>query len=183
MTELPVPKFKIGDRVFMSSYDRGEKYITCPDCGGSQKVRMILADDTEIHIECGGCDPGGYRGSTGKVKQYEFSVVVTPYTVTGVKASIHEVEYELDNFGGCAYRIGKNDNLFPDEQSAMAGGEIKKLEHEAEENKRLLSKTKDAKSWAWNATYHRKCIKDAETQLAYHRSKVQVCAAKAKESA
>jgi hypothetical protein len=45
-----------------------------------------------------------------------------------------------------------------------------------------MAKTKDHRSWAWNASYHRRNIKDLERQLEYHRSKLAVCAANAKES-
>ena len=172
--------FKIGDKVFKVTYSRQEKWVVCPDCLGSKHVKMILGDGTEVIIECGGCDPGGYRASTGSIKQYEFATVVKAYTVTGISTRGSEVRYELDNYGG-SYWTGEEKELFATTEEAQADGERLRLEHEAEENKRWMAKTKDHKSWAWNATYHRRCIKDHERQLEYHRSKVQICAAKAKE--
>ena len=173
-------KFKIGDKAFKATYGRHEKLVTCPDCGGSRHVLVILHDGTEITIECGGCDPGGYQPSTGRIKQYEYCTEVKEYTVTGFRLTAKDAEYELNNFGGCSYTTAKEDALFATYENAMFYGDSQKPIHEAEENKRLMAKTKDAKSWAWNATYHRKCIKDHEHQLEYHRSKVQICAAKAK---
>jgi len=176
-------RFKIGDRAFKANYGRHEKMVTCPDCLGSTKVRVILGDGTELAIDCGGCDPGGYRGSTGAVKQYDYSTEARPYTVTSVKVSMDGVEYELNHFGGGVYWTAKDGELFATVEEAMADGERQRAEREADENKRLMAKTKDAKSWAWNATYHRKCIKDHEKQIEYHKTKVQICAAKAKEPA
>ena len=45
-----------------------------------------------------------------------------------------------------------------------------------EEKEELLvtSEYKDTRSWAWNATYHRGCIRQAEKDLEYHRAKLAV---------
>jgi len=174
------PKYGIGDKVFKGTYDRVETHVTCPDCGGSQHILVTLHDGTELAIECGGCDPGGYQGSTGRIKQYVFTEIATPYTVTGVNVRANGVEYELNNFGG-SYWTGAEAELFSTSEEAMTHATAKKAEHEAAENKRFMAKTKDEKSWAWNATYHRKCIKDGERQLEYHRAKVKICEGKSKE--
>ena len=175
--------FNIGDKVFKARYEKQEKWVTCPDCLGSRRVKMVLGDGTEILIECGGCDPGGYQPSTGRIRQYDYATVVKEYTVTGVNTRANEVGYELDNCGAGSYYTGTDKDVFGTVEEAQADGDNQRAEHEASENKRLMAKTKDHKSWAWNATYHRRCIKDHERQLEYHRAKVQVCAAKAKEPA
>ena len=174
--------FSIGQIVFKATYRRTEKLVTCPDCLGSRRVKMVLGDGTELLIECGGCDPDGYRASTGTIKQYDFAVQVKSYTVTGVNTRANAVSYELDNFGG-SYHTGTESDVFATADEAQAFGDSLRAEHEADENKRWMSKTKDAKSWAWNASYHRKCIKQAEKDLEYHRGKVQVCAAHGKSNA
>ena len=173
--------FSIGAKVFKANYARHERWITCPDCLGSKTVKMILGDGTEVIIECGGCDPGGYQGSTGRIKQYDWAVNVKEMTVTGVCMKADSVSYEL-NGDGTSYYSTTDKDTFATPEEAHAYGDIARLEHEADENKRLLAKTKDERSWKWNATYHRRCIADHERQLAYHRAKVQVCAAKAKEN-
>lgn len=175
------PKFKIGDRVFMGRYDRVGTHVVCPDCLGSKKVKVVLGDGSEWNIECGGCDPGGYIGSTGTIKQYEYTSIATPHKVTAVKASTSGVSYELDNFGGGSYYVPDENKVFSTSEEAMADADKQKADHEAEENRRLMAKTKDAKSWAWNLTYHRRCIKDHERQLEYHRAKVQLCESKTKD--
>lgn len=167
--------FNIGDKAFMATYGRNEKFVTCPDCLGSKRVKVVLGDGTEILIECGGCDPGGYQSSTGAIRQYDYSVDVVQRTVTGINTTANSIAYELDNFGNCSYYTGTDETVFRTEEEAKAYGEKMKIDYEAEENKRLMAKTKDHRSWAWNATYHRACIKDLERQLAHHREKVKIC--------
>jgi hypothetical protein len=174
--------FALGDKVFKANYGRHEKWVVCPDCFGSKHVKVVLGDGTEIVIECGGCDPGGYQPSTGRIRQYEYSTEVKEYTVTGISTGARDgVRYELNNFGGGSYYTGDGDEVFGTREEAYADGEKKRLEHESEENKRWMAKTKNHRSWSWNATYHRNCIKDLERQIEHHRRKVQICAAKAKE--
>ena len=175
--------FNIGDKVYRADYGRNEKWITCPDCLGSARVKVVLGDGTEVSIECGGCNPGGYNPSLGRIKQYEFSASARRYTVTGIRTSAtNPTEYELDNFGGSSYTIGEEGALFATEAEAVAYGEARGKELQAEENRRLLMKTKDSKSWSWNYSYHMKCIKDLERQLEYHKQKAQVCKANARQA-
>jgi hypothetical protein len=171
--------FKIGDKVFQASYGRQERWITCPDCLGSKRVKVILGDGTEVSIECGGCYPGGYEPSRGAIRQYDFAVEVTERTVTGVCMHGTEVKYELDNHGG-SYYTGDDTTVFATVEEARAKGERDKAEHEEAENKRFLAKTKDHHSWAWNSTYHRRCAEKARKEMEYHQDKARVCAAKAK---
>lgn len=175
--------FSIGDKVFKARYGRNEKWVTCPDCLGSKRVKVVLGDGTEVSIECGGCYPGGIDPSLGRIRQYEFSTEVHQHTVTGVCMHGTEVKYELDNFGSCSYWTGDDKDTFATREEALADGERQKQEHQDAENKRWMAKTKDHRSWAWNATYHRKCAKEAQRQVDYHSAKALVCAAKAKESA
>ena len=175
------PKFNLGDTVYMASYEAVYRNIVCPDCLGSKRVKVVLGDGTEVSIECGGCDPGGYEPSTGYVRQVNYEIVVHKRTVTGVTLSSIGVEYQLDKFD-CSYYTGTDATCFATEQEANQKAESDKTASEAEENKRLMAKTKDHKSWAWNATYHRKCAKNAKRELEYHEDKARICAKNAKES-
>jgi hypothetical protein len=173
------PKFKLGDTVYMASYDLAEKTIVCPDCLGSAKVKVTLATGEEIMIECGACDPGGYQGSTGRICQYDYAIKIISLPVTGIALLSDDVEYQLGrNYGG-SYRVGTqngiNHRVYATEEEAQIGGEELRKKHEDAENQRFLSKAKDHKTWAWNAAYHRKEIKRIERELQYHNSKIEVC--------
>ena len=172
--------FNIGDKVFKARYGRNEKWVTCPDCFGTKHVTVILGDGTAITIECGGCDPGGYKPSCGVIKQYDYETQVHEHTVTGVTIRASGAEYELDKFCGGGYWTGNDKDVFGTKEEAHTDGERQRAEHENEENRRLMAKTKDHKSWAWNYRYHRDCIKRAEKEIEYHSRKAQICLAKDK---
>ncbi len=172
------PKFKIGQIVFKGEYERTETTIVCPDCGGSAKIKVTLADLSEWLIECGACAPGSYSPPTGTITQFAFCSIAKQYTVTGVKMTLDLVAYDLNNFGTGSYWTANENDLFATPDEALIEADKKKTEHEATENKRFLNKIKDTKTWAWNLSYHRKCIADHEKQLEYHKSKVQVCRTK-----
>jgi hypothetical protein len=174
--------FKIGDKVFKGFYGRKERWVKCPDCFGSKRVKVVLGDDTEVSIECGGCYPGGFDPSLGIIRQYDYVTEAREHTVTGVNLRADVVSYELDNFGG-SYYTATDQEVFATKDEAQAAAEEQRAHHEAEENRRLMAKTKDHKSWAWNATYHRRCAANAAKELAYHQEKARVCAAKSKEAA
>ena len=133
--------FDLGAKVFMSHYGRHEKWVTCPDCLGSKTIRVILGDETELTIECGGCNPGGFRPPTGMIPQYDYETLVVERTVTGVKVTRDSVEYELDNFGSSSYYTGTTENTFATKEEALAHGELSRQAREAEENRRFMAKT------------------------------------------
>jgi hypothetical protein len=74
-------------------------------------------------------------------------------------------------------------DLFETEAEAMVAAEAMAAEYDEEERKKILTREKDGKSWAWNATYHRRCIKQAEKDLDYHTRKLKVANLKAKKVA
>lgn len=177
------PMFKLGDTVFMANYDREETSIVCPDCLGTTKVRVILGDGTELKIECGGCDPGGLKESTGRIRQYDYAIRIVKRTITGINLGDCDVEYRMDGREGHCYIGSQNgDNrVFATKEEAKVSGEELRQKHEDEENKRLLAKTQNHKNWSWNMSYHRKEIKRLECSLAYHHSKVEICKSHVKE--
>lgn len=176
------PKFQLGDTIFMARFDRTEKTIMCPDCLGSARVKVTLGTGEEIKIECGGCDPGGYECSTGRIRQYDYAVSVVKRVITGINLQENDVEYRMDGIGHCFIGSQNGDyRVYGTEAEAIAGGEEMRIKHEAEENQRLLAKTKNHKTWAWNAAYHRREIKRLEQSLAWNRSKVEICKSHVKE--
>ena len=172
MMTHPLP---LGTTVYRATYGRNPVTIACPDCGGTKQIHVTLHDGSTWAISCGGCDPGGYQGPSGVITQYVYDVQVTTHRVTGVTIRADATEYELDNTGSGGYFTGSEKTVFATDAEARRYGESEQKERETEENRRLLAKTKDARSWAWNLAYHRKCIAQAEQDLAYHRQKVAIC--------
>jgi hypothetical protein len=168
-------KYQIGDRVWRPTWDASPAYVTCPDCAGSGRIRLIMADETIVSIDCGGCRCG-YEPPTGRVKVYDRRPTVEPGEITGIEVEPDGIKYRVS---GC-YGV-REEELSADRDEAMAIATRRAEEFDAEERARIATKEKDTRSWAWNASYHRKCIRDAEKSIAYHKSKLAVAAVKAKE--
>jgi hypothetical protein len=71
--------------------------------------------------------------------------------------------------------------VYVTEAEARVRADQMALEADEEERAKISKKEKDQRSWAWNASYHRKQIKEHERQLGYHRAKLAHAAIKAKE--
>lgn len=172
-------KFKIGDMVWFARADKNGVQIECPDCAGTRRIRLILANDEQVSIDCGGCMLG-YKGCSGTVTEYKFKADVRQGIIGGVEETREKITYRIDQAEGCYYSFDSND-LFENREDAIKRCQElidKEIESEKE---RLLRKEKDTRSWAWNASYHRKRIKEAEKEIVYHTGKLNVAKFKAKE--
>lgn len=173
------PIFQIGDKVFYAGFKNTPHWVTCPDCMGNRTLTVILGTGEHVKIDCTGCSRG-YEGSRGKIEQYDFLKEVVERTICGVRNEVthdgHKVEYVFE--GGY---YSSHENVFRTADEAELRAEFLAKQHTEEENKRMMAKTKDSRSWAWNATYHRGCIRSAEKELAHHRAKLEIASEKLKE--
>lgn len=171
--------FNIGDTVWFARAGQFETQITCPDCNGSRRIRLILANDEQVSIDCGGCARGD-KGSFGTITEYKFKAHVESFVIGGIETSPQETRYSTDRSSGAYYTHDGKDVFATQEE---ASERCKQLIKEAtdRERDRLLKKEKDTRTWAWNASYHRRNIKEAEKQLNYHRAKLAIADARKKE--
>ena len=168
-------RFNIGDEVYLATFERKAISVTCPDCFGKLKLRVILGDDTELSIDCVGC-ASGYDPPKGYITNYKWSASAEPKTITGIEEKLKDGKVEYTYwFPNCGDSGGKT---FATKDEALARADELKAEYDAEENCRFMAKTKDHRSWAWNVTYHRQCAEKARKDLAYHENKARICAAK-----
>lgn len=63
MTEIPKPRFGIGDRVYFASWSTKEESLPCPDCAGTQKWKVVMASG-ELETSCQRCT--GYMANLPK---------------------------------------------------------------------------------------------------------------------
>ena len=89
---------------------------------------------------------------------------------------ISKILYNCSN----AWHVSQED-LFDNSEDASAAAIQKCLELDKKDRDKVLRKEKDTRTWAWNASYHRNCIKKAEKDIAYHTDKLNVASLKAKE--
>lgn len=163
-------RFKIGDEIWVAKYNAVERWIKCPDCLGKRYLTVILGDDSQVTIDCAGC-AAGYEPPRGVIKTYDYEATTIHTTVTSVESELKEgVEVSRYGYFEC-YRVD-DENVFATQEEAQARADRYANEAKASEEARLLRKEKDTRSWAWNAHYHRKCIKQAEKDLAYHTAKL-----------
>ncbi len=170
-------KYQIGDQVWWACFETERDYVTCPDCGGTGQITCLLFDATQVSVDCAGCT-NGYLGPQGRLKVYARKPTARLRTITRMEIDAGKIEYGVTD----GYRVVEED-LFQNESDALERAAEKAAAAEAEERDRIARKEKDTRSWSWNVHYHRRAIRDAEKQIAYHTSKLNVAKLKAKEPA
>lgn len=173
-------KFNIGDTVWAASFEPTETYITCPDCCGEGRLRVIMGDGTEVSVGCRNCEKG-YMGPQGRLTVYDRRPFAKSVKITGAEIQPDGVRYHY-HCGESYWHTYDEENLFADEPGAVARAQEMAVAADAEERSRILNREKDTRSWAWNANYHRQCIARAKKDIAYHESKLAVASLKAKEA-
>jgi hypothetical protein len=172
-------KYEIGQQVWWATCQTREHLETCPDCGGTGRLRVTFHDETQVSIDCANCS-AGYNPPTGLVKWYGHMPEARLITVTGFEFTDGKASYHAGIGQGSYYRIEEGE-LFNAEDAAKAHADKLAEKHDASERARILNKEKDTRSWAWNASYHRNNIKRAQKDIAYHTAKLNVAAIRAKE--
>lgn len=173
--ETKQPKFKVGDAVWHATHEQREKWIVCPDCMGQRWVQVTFGDGTAVTVDCQNCGIG-YEPPLGSVKTWEWEPRASLVLVEGL--DVHQswqdegekliVRYSLSN-----HRGGDETCVFDNEEEAKAHAQVLAARLSAEEEKRINGKERTNRTWSWNASYHRKAIKQAQRDLEYHTRKLE----------
>ena len=173
-------RYEVGQQVWIGEFSPlAAVYETCPDCGGTGRLRVTFHDETQVSIECRNCAVG-YDPPTGRILVRRNAGKARMATVTGLEINGGQTRWHVDGTD-CSYRIVDDADAFDTKDEAMAWAEQKSAAYEQKQRDRIFEKEKDTRTWAWNASYHRKCIKEAQRQIEYHSAKLAVAAVKAKE--
>jgi hypothetical protein len=172
-------RFEIGQQAWWATCQTREISETCPDCGGTGRLRVTFHDETQVSIECRNCAVG-YDPPTGLVKWYGHLPEAKLITISGLEMSGAETSWHAAIAQSSYYKISDG-ALFSAEEDAKSYAEQLAAEHDVAERKRIMTKEKDTRTWAWNASYHRNCIKRAQKDIDYHTSKLNVAKLRAKE--
>jgi hypothetical protein len=171
-------KPKIGDLIWRAALAHSVEYDPCPDCCGRRALRVILGDDSEVVIDCSTCAQG-YNPPRGIVAR-------DVYTANPVQVLIAKVETELLDgeevslySGDGFYHAAESDLCMTEADAEKRAAELI-VERDKETAAKMNRKEKDTRTWAWHVTYHRRCIKQAEKDLAYHRAKLETSLLKSK---
>jgi hypothetical protein len=173
-------RFRIGQQVWIANFQpMAPVLVTCPDCGGTGRLRVLFHDDTIVSIECRNC-AAGYDPPTGMVTMHQRSVGVRKVIVTGVQMQGKEIEWHLDGTDRAWTRM-EDACIFDNATDALAAAQEEQAKWEHDQDQRVLHKEKDTRTWAWNASYHRNCLKEAQRQIDYHTRKLSIASLKAKK--
>lgn len=167
--------YKIGDKVWYAQIKSSEDKVLCPDCFGKTYLTVILGDNSQVTIECAGCKRG-YNEPDGYVFYYKRVVAVSLVTIERMEIEKDKIEY---GFNGC-YRTDESE-VFIDKESAEKEAARLTEELNKEELAKIYRKEKNNRDWAWNAHYHRDCIRRAQHDLDYHTAKLNYAKIKVKE--
>ncbi len=179
---MSTPKYAIGDKLFWATFNQHEPvYVECPDCGGTGRLRVIFHDETVVSIDCQNCSLG-YDPPTGRVLIYQNKPDVTEVSISGMEIRKGEpTEYKAYIDGGPNY-CPKVEDLFETWELAKKRAEELHEKYVEEQKERVYKKEKNARTWAWNASYHRNLIKRAKKDIEYHTSKLDAANLKQRKS-
>lgn len=167
-------KYEIGQEIWIATWDSTTDYVTCPDCGGTGRIRVIHHDDTMMSIECAGCS-AGYEPPKGYVKVYVRHARAEKTTITGVEVRDGKTEWRSAK----SWCLDEAD-VYDTEADAFAAALLKAERADREEREKINAKEKPTRTWSWNAHYHRRQIKEAQRNLEYHTAKLAAANLKAK---
>jgi hypothetical protein len=167
-------KFEIGQTVFRASWEPTETHVTCPECAGEGRMRVILPDEAIVSIECEGCKRG-FEGPKGYLVAYDRAARVLIEVITGMEIRDGKTEWATTG----TYRASEDD-LFISEEEARTRAIDLAAEVARQERERINQKEKSTRSWSWHVHYHRREIREAERRIEYHRAKLAVANLKAK---
>jgi len=173
------PAFNIGDTVWMARFDTTESSVECPDCGGTGRLRVTFHDETQVSIHCANCSRG-WEPPTGRIIVHKRAARAALARVTGIEMNAEGVEYRVTDLVG-GYTFLSKDVFASREEAEAKGVELAEAAKQ-EEMARVYRKERDTRTWAWNASYHRKEIKRCEREIERHKAQLAVASIKAKES-
>jgi hypothetical protein len=172
-------RFEVGDVVWHATFESKEKWITCPNCLGSKFAKVAFADGSEVTVECAEC-ARGFNPPSGVVQIYEHEASVLPVVVQRAE-SFRGDDGEISFSYSLSDHRGGSEDIFDNEAEAKKCAERLAAEWKVAEEARVHHKDKSSQTWARNASYHRKCLKEAQRQLEYHTAKLNAAKIHAKE--
>ena len=174
-------KFGIGDEVWSAQFSRGIPVrVTCPVCYGKRNVTLILGNGDSVELPCDYCGKGNLGVPTGYDTEYQTINDPEQIIIEGINVEIRGSGEKVEYRAG--HRIYYDENLFSTREEAVLRSDELRKEYEESEKKRAdYIKADVKKSFAWNAGYHLRNIKQYEKQIEYHKGKAKLCKEKGKK--
>lgn len=153
----------IGDQIWKAAISLSETTMTCPYCLGQLYLTVTYGDGTTSTGQCANCQLG-YDPPRGYVTYYETKVKVESSIITGVQMNGDKFNYYLNN----SHFASDFKDTFDTLEEAQVRAEELKVLCDKKEAFKYTRKQENNRSWSWNATYHKKCLKKALHDVEYH---------------
>lgn len=175
-----MPKFKVGDTVWIAKCNWKPVRKICPTCFGKLEITLILGNGDSVILPCKGCAPG-YDPPRGYISEYEYVVGPESTVISGMKIEINYGKEDVRYYHGCYSSYDEKD-LFETEEEARIVAYEKKAQLEVEQVTKAEHIKKDVqKSFSWNAHYHMRHAKEDRKSAEYHDKMAVICKARAKK--
>lgn len=126
--EIPQPKFKVGEVVFVATWEEAGKRVQCPDCLGQKEWKVTTATE-EFSVPCRTCQ-SGFGPSPGYITKSEITPVSRRTVIGTIEIMVNPKEQYVTYVcqeGGYPKNtkyylngtIHKEDELFHTEDEAM----------------------------------------------------------------
>jgi hypothetical protein len=138
VTKLPVPRFAIGDTVYVADTVRTRARHECPDCNGTRKWSCKSPAGVEMEMDCPRCQRTAGWNDKLSLEFTKHATVVSALTVGSVQINTadneHPVRYMCHETGIGSGSVYYEDNFHATEESANLEARAKALELQREED-------------------------------------------------
>lgn len=166
MSTVEAP-FEIGQTFWIASHIPRQGTIPCPICLGRRVVVVLIGEDERVDVDCEACGVG-YEGPKGTITEWTWTPGAEPFVIKDI-VSMSGASWRVRSAGNVQADF---DTLYQTEADALAASAVRcDANHEGNMMRRRHRKQGVSKA-TWAIQYHRKCIADAERQIAWHRSKL-----------
>ena len=181
-----IPKFEIGQTVWVARTTRRAAHVVCPVCFGKKVVTLELGDGSRIEMDCDYCSKG-YEAPTGYVDgDWSWEPRIEgPYTIVGVRTEVDEDETEIMYWT----RTPENSKIgFSEDKVAVTQEGAERLAREMairQQEKELKDerekKEKPHKSYSWHVGYHLRKAAQASAEYTRHTEKAKFMESKVRK--
>jgi len=173
--------YNIGDKVWYAGRKSTTESVVCPECFGKKYLTVILGDDSQVTIDCAGCEPGGCQPPRGYMTYYKQDIKVSQVTICKIEIDPTGVEYGYGEYN-CGCHITKDTDIFDTEEEAEVRAKELAEQWNQEQLARIHQKEKNNRTWSWHVHYHRRQIRDAEETIERSKKKLDAATQHAKVS-
>ena len=164
MTTIELP-FALGVTVWHAAHYLECSWVECPECLGTRKLKVTLANGEEYELECRGCQDG-YEPARGKIKRTRYRCKPLPFTPQRFRIEGDDIWYSESSPEANAYSNTPSADLFVDRDACVVrcderNAELNKQES-ARELQNLMHKRKD---YAWSVHYWRGQLADKRKEI------------------